>query len=382
MKLKTRIILGFTMIILMPLLLFAATLYGFSQSQAQKAQAVTESDGTVYDISITDSADNQGRVHVMAKDLFISAFVILISVALVVGLWVYRSIAVPLVKLKKATQNIKEGNLDFVLDVEGKDEFSELCQDFEEMRRRLKESTEEKSLIEKENRELISNISHDLKTPITAVKGYVEGIMDGVADTPEKMDRYVRTIYNKTNEMDHLINELTFYSKIDTNRIPYTFSKLNVEDYFEDCSEEVGLELETRGIELVYANYVEKDVMVIADGEQIRRVIHNIISNAIKYMDKPKGIIQIRIKDVGDFIQIEIEDNGEGIGPKDLPYIFDRFYRTDVSRNSSKGGSGIGLSIVKKILEDHGGKVWATSRLGIGTIMYFVLRKYQEVPMK
>ncbi len=382
MKLKTRIILGFTMIILMPLLLFAATLYGFSQSQAQKAQAVTEGDGTVYDISITDSADSQGRVHVMAKDLFISAFVILISVALVVGLWVYRSIAVPLVKLKKATQNIKEGNLDFVLDVEGKDEFSELCQDFEEMRRRLKESTEEKSLIEKENRELISNISHDLKTPITAVKGYVEGIMDGVADTPEKMDRYVRTIYNKTNEMDHLINELTFYSKIDTNRIPYTFNKLNVEDYFEDCSEEVGLELETRGIELVYANYVEKDVMVIADGEQIRRVIHNIISNAIKYMDKPKGIIQIRIKDVGDFIQIEIEDNGKGIGPKDLPYIFDRFYRTDVSRNSSKGGSGIGLSIVKKILEDHGGKVWATSRLGIGTIMYFVLRKYQEVPMK
>ena len=382
MKLKTRIVLGFTMIILMPLLLFAATLYGFSQSQAQKAQAVTESDGTVYDISITDSADSQGRVHVMAKDLFISAFVILISVALVVGLWVYRSIAVPLVKLKKATQNIKEGNLDFVLDVEGKDEFSELCQDFEEMRRRLKESTEEKSLIEKENRELISNISHDLKTPITAVKGYVEGIMDGVADTPEKMDRYVRTIYNKTNEMDHLINELTFYSKIDTNRIPYTISKLNVEDYFEDCSEEVGLELETRGIELVYANYVEKDVMVIADGEQIRRVIHNIISNAIKYMDKPKGIIQIRIKDVGDFIQIEIEDNGKGIGPKDLPYIFDRFYRTDVSRNSSKGGSGIGLSIVKKILEDHGGKVWATSRLGIGTIMYFVLRKYQEVPMK
>ena len=382
MKLKTRIILGFTMIILMPLLLFAATLYGFSQSQAQKAQAVTESDGTVYDISITDSADSQGRVHVMAKDLFISAFVILISVALVVGLWVYRSIAVPLVKLKKATQNIKEGNLDFVLDVEGKDEFSELCQDFEEMRRRLKESTEEKSLIEKENRELISNISHDLKTPITAVKGYVEGIMDGVADTPEKMDRYVRTIYNKTNEMDHLINELTFYSKIDTNRIPYTFSKLNVEDYFEDCSEEVGLELETRGIELVYANYVEKDVMVIADGEQIRRVIHNIISNAIKYMDKPKGIIQIRIKDVGDFIQIEIEDNGKGIGPKDLPYIFDRFYRTDVSRNSSKGGSGIGLAIVKKIVEEHGGKIWATSEEGVGKTMYFVVRKYQEVPIE
>ena len=379
MKLKTRIIVGFGMSILVPLLLFSATLYGLGHTKF--AQQTKDSSEVVYDISVGESTHSQTQVRIIAKDL-LTATVILVFTALSIGLWIYRSIATPLVKLKKATQNIKEGNLDFVLEVDGDDEFSELCRDFEEMRKRLKESAEEKVLMDKENKELISNISHDLKTPITAVKGYVEGIMDGVADTPEKIDRYVKTIYNKTNEMDHLINELTFYSKIDTNRIPYTFSKLNVEDYFSDCAEEVGLELETRGIELVYANYVEDNVQVIADGEQIRRVIHNIISNAIKYMDKPKGIIQIRIKDVGDFIQVEIEDNGKGIAAKDLPSIFDRFYRTDVSRNSSKGGSGIGLSIVKKILEDHGGKVWATSRLGIGTIMYFVLRKYQEVPMK
>ena len=383
MKLKTRIIVGFVAIILLPLLLFSASLYRFSQTQAKHVQEsssqASDSSQMVYDISLPQSSSSQ--VKLMAKDMILTATIILVFTALSVGLWIYRSIAVPLVKLKKATKNIKEGNLDFVLEVEGNDEFSQLCQDFEEMRKRLKESTEEKILMDKENKELISNISHDLKTPITAVKGYVEGIMDGVADTPEKMDRYVRTIYNKTNEMDHLINELTFYSKIDTNRIPYTFSKLNVEDYFSDCAEELGLEMETRGIELVYANYVEKGVQVIADGEQIRRVIHNIVSNAIKYMEKPRGIIQLRVKDVGDFIQVEIEDNGKGIAAKDLPYIFDRFYRTDVSRNSSKGGSGIGLSIVKKIMEDHGGKVWATSRLGIGTIMYFVLRKYQEVPM-
>ena len=380
MKLKTRIIVGFVAIILLPLLLFSASLYGFSQTQAKHVQEsssqASDSSQMVYDISLPQSSSSQ--VKLMAKDMILTATIILVFTALSVGLWIYRSIAVPLVKLKKATKNIKEGNLDFVLEVEGNDEFSQLCQDFEEMRKRLKESTEEKILMDKENKELISNISHDLKTPITAVKGYVEGIMDGVADTPEKMDRYVRTIYNKTNEMDHLINELTFYSKIDTNRIPYTFSKLNVEDYFSDCAEELGLEMETSGIELVYANYVEKGVQVIADGEQIRRVIHNIVSNAIKYMEKPRGIIQLRVKDVGDFIQVEIEDNGKGIAAKDLPYIFDRFYRTDVSRNSSKGGSGIGLSIVKKIMEDHGGKVWATSRLGIGTIMYFVLRKYQE----
>ena len=384
MKLKTRIIVGFVMIILVPLLLFATTLYGFGYSQANRAAGQEEAalpEGA-YELSIAEVSDGVMQIRVMTKDLFLTASIILVCTALSVGLWIYRSIAAPLLKLKKATRSIKEGNLDFVLDVEGNDEFAELFQDFEDMRIRLKESAEEKILMDKENKELISNISHDLKTPITAVKGYVEGIMDGVADTPEKMDRYVKTIYNKTNEMDHLINELTFYSKIDTNRIPYTFSKLNVEEYFGDCAEEVGLELETRGIELVYANYVEGDVQVIADGEQIRRVIHNIIGNAIKYMDKPKGIIQIRVKDVGDFIQVEIEDNGKGIGAKDIAYIFDRFYRTDVSRNSSKGGSGIGLSIVKKIMEDHGGKVWATSRLGIGTIMYFVLRKYQEGPVK
>lgn len=384
MKLKQRIILGFLMIILVPMLLLAATLYGFSEAQhrsTSKNEAVQEAD---YDITIGETGVDGSGLRIMTKDLFFTALVILIFTSVSVGLWIYRSVATPLVKLRKATQNIKDGNLDFVLDVEGTDEFAELCRDFEEMRRRIKESAEEKLVLDKENKELISNISHDLKTPITAVKGYVEGIMDGVADTPEKMDRYVRTIYNKTVEMDHLINELTFYSKIDTNRIPYTFSKLNVEDYFSDCAEEVGLELETRGIQLCYANYVDSDVQVIADGEQIRRVIHNIISNAIKYMDRGKGmkgIIQIRVKDVGDFVQVEIEDNGKGIAAKDLPYIFDRFYRTDVSRNSAKGGSGIGLSIVRKILEDHGGKVWATSREDIGTIMYFVLRKYQEVPV-
>ena len=381
MRLRTRIIVGFLMIILVPLLLFAATLYGLGEYQAQHVVESQDASAT-YDISIMDGSSRTAKVQLMTKDLFFSAFMILVITGLSVGSWIYRSMAAPLAKLKKATYNIKEGNLDFVLDVEGTDEFSELCQDFEDMRRRLKESAEERVRMDKENKELISNISHDLKTPMTAIKGYVEGIMDGIADTPEKMERYIRTIYNKTNEMDHLINELTFYSKIDTNRIPYTFSKLNVEDYFNDCAEELSVEMETRNIELVYANYVDSKVQIIADGEQIRRVIHNIISNSIKYMDKPKGIIQIRVKDVGDFIQVEIEDNGKGIAAKDLTNIFDRFYRTDVSRNSSKGGSGIGLSIVKKIMDDHGGKVWATSREGIGTIMYFVLRKYQEVPIE
>ena len=256
----------------------------------------------------------------------------------------------------------------------------QLMQAFEEMRIRLKDNAEEKLRYDKESKELISNISHDLKTPITAIKGYVEGIRDGVADTPEKMDKYLGTIYNKANEMNLLINELTLYAKIDTNRIPYNFAPLSVNAYFDDCAEDLAMELDSKNVEFGYFNYVEDDQKIIADPEQLKRVINNIISNSLKYMEREHGLINLRVKDVGDFIQVELEDNGKGIAAKDLPNIFDRFYRTDASRNSSKGGSGIGLSIVKKIIEDHGGKIWATSREGTGTVMYFVIRKYQEVP--
>lgn len=320
------------------------------------------------------------EVRSMILQMMISGISMLVFICGALTVWVYRSVLQPLSRLQEATRQIRDGNLDFTLEVEEEDdEIGQLCQDFEEMRIRLKENAEEKLRNDQENKELISNISHDLKTPITAIKGYVEGILDGVASSPEKLDKYIRTIYNKANDMDRLIDELTFYSKIDTNKIPYTFSKLNVNSYFRDCAEEVGLDMESRGIELGYFNYVSEDVMIIGDAEQLKRVINNIVSNSVKYMDKPRGIINIRVKDVGDFIQVEIEDNGRGIAARDIPHIFERFFRTDASRNSAQGGSGIGLSIVRKIIEDHNGRIWATSKEGIGTEMHFVLRKYQEV---
>ncbi len=313
----------------------------------------------------------------MIVDMLISVVLILVFTASMMAIWIYSSMIGPIRRLQLATKNIMEDNLDFTIEAEANDEIGELCQNFEEMRKRLKEFSEERLNNERQNRELISNISHDLKTPLTAVRGYVEGLIDGVADTPEKMDHYIKTIYNKTNEMTRLVNELTLYSQINTNRIPYNFNKINVADYFNDCAEELSMELEPKNIGLQYMNFVTDDVMIIADPEQMRRVIGNIINNTVKYLDKPHGRINLRIKDVGVFIQVEIEDNGIGIAAKDLPYIFDRFYRTDASRNSATGGSGIGLSIVKKIIEDHGGKIWATSKEGIGTVMYFVIRKYQ-----
>ncbi|WP_099469593.1 sensor histidine kinase [Konateibacter massiliensis] len=334
-------------------------------------------EGTIYIItSLNENIINLRKMFVLLTNILLA--VLMISIVCIAAN-LYRSIIRPIIQIKDASEYIKEGNLDFEIKVKSVKEIENFANDYNELRSRLKEQAEEKVKYDSESRELISNISHDLKTPITAVKGYVEGIIDGVADTPEKMDRYIKTIYNKANEMDRLINELTFYSKIDTNRIPYTFTKINVEHYFNDCIEEIVLDLESKNIELNFANYTPADTLIIADAEQMRRVINNIVGNSIKYLDKPKGFINIRIRDDGEFIEVEIEDNGKGIGESDLPFIFDRFYRTDASRNSAKGGSGIGLSIVKKIIEDHGGEIWVTSKELTGTAMYFKLRKYQEV---
>lgn len=318
-------------------------------------------------------------LRLFMTDILIAIVVILLISVFILKQWIHRGIVSPIWELNIAMKKIAEGNLDYRLDNHYAGEIGELFENYEDMRLRLKESTDEIMDNEKRNRELVSNISHDLKTPITAIKGYVEGIMDGVADTPEKMDRYIKTIYNKANDMNRLINELTIYSGIDNNRIPYNFQRINVSEYFNDCVEEVGLDLESKHIELNFYNLVSDDTMIIADPEQLKRVINNIVGNSIKYLDKEKGTIEIRILDEVDSIRVEIEDNGRGIAAKDLSRIFERFYRTDESRNSSKGGSGIGLSIVKKIVEDHGGYIWATSKESEGTCMHFVIRKYREV---
>lgn len=375
MRLRTRLVISFLLIVFVPVLLAALAFF-----MIRLVQLKPVTDQAELDIEVLAFSMNFTQMKVLFVDMALCIVMILIITGLAITMWIYRGIVTPIRRLGDAAQNIKEGNLDFTIEAGADDEIGRLCSNFEEMRQRLKDTAEEKLESEKENRELISNISHDLKTPITAIKGYVEGIMDGVADTPEKMEKYIRTIYSKANDMDRLINELTLYSQIDANRIPYNFNRIRAVDYFNDCIEEIGLGLEAEHIGLSYYNYAADDVWIIADPEQLKRAIDNIVGNSIKYMDKAHGQINVRIKDVGDFIQVEIEDNGKGIAQKDLAYIFDRFYRTDASRNSQTGGSGIGLSIVKKIIEDHGGKIWATSKESTGTVMYFVLRKYQEVP--
>ena len=198
----------------------------------------------------------------MIIDMMVSVVLILIFTASMLAIWIYSGMINPIRRLQIATKNIMEDNLDFTIEAETNDEIGELCKNFEEMRKRLKDYSEERLNNEKQNRELISNISHDLKTPLTTIRGYVEGIMDGVADTPEKMDHYIKTIYSKTNEMTRLVNELTLYSQINTNRIPYNFNKINVANYFRDCVEDLSMELESKNVSLQYMNYVSGNMNV------------------------------------------------------------------------------------------------------------------------
>lgn len=387
MKLKTKLMVTCLSMILIPLVLTCLTFVmvgrymvvrqgDFRQEIAQEVEEKTDVDISGF---FEEPMDGFDRIiaPTFLKNMIFAIVIILVFTGIMLTMWLYKGLISPINELNVAMKYIKNGDFEYRLETSDEGgEIEDLYRNYEDMRLRLKENAEEKIQREKQNRELISNISHDLKTPITAIKGYAEGVIDGVADTPEKIDRYIKTIYNKANDMEKLINELTVYSGIDNNRIPYHFHKIQVGEYFRDCIEEVGLDLESMNYKLDYVNLVSPDTTIIADPEQLKRVINNIISNSVKYMDKPQGEINIRILDEVDSIRVEIEDNGKGISQKDLPNIFDRFYRTDASRNSGTGGSGIGLSIVKKIIQDHGGYIWATSKEGEGTCMHFVIRKY------
>lgn len=329
--------------------------------------------GTVY--VITDLNVLMPQIKAVAIQSVISFIIILFLTAFLLIFWIYRSILKPLNILRLATHHIKEGDLNYSVTSATNDEIGQLCDDFENMRLRLKKLIEDRIKYEEDIKELISNISHDLKTPLTAIKGYSEGLIDGVADTKEKQEKYLKTIYMKANDMSILVDELAFYARIDCDTVPYTFSNISLADYFEDCVEDLKLELEVKNIKVIYENFVDHDVKVVADAEQLKRVIHNIIGNSVKYMDKPEGIIKISIKDSGEFVQVDIEDNGMGIAEEDLPFIFDRFYRADASRSTKTGGSGLGLAIAKKVIEDHSGKIWANSKKHEGTTISFTLKK-------
>ncbi len=292
--------------------------------------------------------------------------------------FVSKSIIQPVNKLTKAAKEISNGNLDFTIEAMNKDELGQLSETFDLMRYKLKEANELQKHYEDNQKELIASISHDLKTPMTSIKGYVKGVQDGIANTPEKLNRYMEIIYKQANDMDNLIDELFLFSKLDMQRVPFTFEEIDLNAYFVDFIEELRFNLEEKMGTVSYHVNQEGSYIVVADREKLKRVVTNIIQNSLKYMDKMKNEISILLKADTDQVLVEIKDNGMGISKESVPYIFESFYRTDTSRNSSTGGSGLGLAIVKRIIEEHGGAIWAKSELGEGTSIFFTLKKTRE----
>lgn len=307
--------------------------------------------------------------------LFGSLILVLIVTNGLLTYFVSKSILKPVNELMKAARKISDGNLKFQIETKKKDELGQLMQAFEVMRKRLNASTDLQVQYEENRKELIANISHDLKTPITAIKGYVEGIRDGVANSPEKMDRYTQTIYTKANDMDHLIDELFLYSKLDLKRLPFHFEQIDLRNYMLDYIEELRVDLIKKNVTISFHDSKDESYMVVVDKEKLKRVITNIIDNSLKYMDKDKKRITITLQEEEETVRVRIQDNGPGIGPDALPLLFDRFYREDASRNGATGGSGLGLAIAKRIVEEHGGQIWAESEPGAGTSIFFTLKK-------
>ena len=307
--------------------------------------------------------------------IIIFSIIIIIAIVIVLILLCKRVI-ISLNKLQTAAKKAVEGDFDFKLEQKDFRYLEFLYEDFEKMRIKLKENKKEKSAYENAVRESVKNISHDLKIPLTAIRAYVEGILDGVASSQKKTGEYLKTIYNNINYMTALVDELNYSSQEDT--LIYEFEKINASEFFNEYVKDLSLELRSKKIKFKYESDLYSDTMIELDRFKIKRVLNNIFSNAVKYMNKEEPEIQLSVKNTVNSVIIQISDNGIGISEYDLTHIFDRFYRGDTSGAMKTSGSGVGLSIVKKIVEHHHGNCMARSVLGKGTDIVIELKKCLE----
>ncbi|UOE56031.1 sensor histidine kinase [Cytobacillus oceanisediminis] len=323
----------------------------------------------------SSSAELIRELFPILSGLLLFLFIMIIGI---LNYLVSRSIIKPISFLKEGAERIKSGDLNFEIKAISNDEIGQLNRAFEEMRIKLKESISLQLRYEENRKELLTNISHDLKTPITSIIGYVEGIKDGVANTPQKMEKYLSTVYLKANDMDSLIDELFLFSKLDLKKEPFHFETVELDKYMKDYAEELYLDLLQQGIHMEL-HLLNKPICVKVDREKLKRVLANLISNCVKYMNKDRKKISISLHErLGDVI-VKVEDNGQGVEPSALPNIFERFYRAEQSRSSETGGSGLGLAIAKQIILEHRGEIWASSEIGKGTSIFFSLKKGEKI---
>jgi signal transduction histidine kinase len=309
---------------------------------------------------------------------FIGLLLILIVTNGILTYMVSKTILKPIRILTKAAEEISNGNLDHEIVSVNNDELGKLSETFESMRIQLKKAKEERELYENNRKEFVASISHDLKTPLTSIKGYIHGVLDGIADNPETKQMYLQTAYQKADDMDHLINELFLYSKLDLEQFPFQFEPVQLDNYLRDYLEELQYDPSLKDVKFTFRSEPSENYSVMADRLSLDRIIDNIIQNSLKYSDKTEKKISVSLQSKSDAVTLKFADNGKGIAKESLLRIFESFYRADPSRNKTTGGSGLGLAIVKKIVEGHGGDIWAESEEGKGTSIYFTLKNSEK----
>lgn len=285
-----------------------------------------------------------------------------------------KRILIPLQHLNEGVVEIAKGNYEINVACEENSEVDMVIKSFNEMAKRLKEGEELKKEYEENRKLLIANISHDLKTPITSIQGYIE-TMAYTEDLPkETINKYNQIIYNNAGYMNKLIDDLFLFSKLDMQKLEFNFEVINIVNFMGDLMEEFQFELEDKNIQFNYESKIAEELLVKIDRKRIHQVFRNIIGNAIKYASGRETQIEVKLYNNSEkFINIDIKDNGEGIPKDKLPYIFDRFYRIDYARTKDLMSTGLGLAISKELIEAHEGSIKAYSKINEGTCFTIIL---------
>lgn len=289
--------------------------------------------------------------------------------------WISRSILKPLHLLSLGTKEIREGNLDTKMEYQKKDEFGEVCRDFDDMRVYLKESVNQRLKDEKRRRDLVTGISHDLRTPLTSISGYLNGLMEGIADTPDKKMRYFRAIKTRTGDLVRLVDSLSEYSRLDSG-FRYHLEEADFREFVEQYMEVCRQDAEQNHVNVEF-KYGSETYPVRIDREEFKRVFDNLLTNTVKYrtLEQSQVLISLERTLEGTNIELVFQDDGPGVPPESLERIFDSFYRVDDARSQSEKGSGIGLAVVKEIINGHGGSVQAENRKGLAIIIHLPIAR-------
>ncbi|HEX3022980.1 MAG TPA: ATP-binding protein, partial [Lachnospiraceae bacterium] len=312
-----------------------------------------------YDSKYYNALDQQYIIVIVST--FIGILIAVILAIHFLSRSVFRKINDSLKLFVDGVHQINEGNLDYRIVYNAKDEFAPVCNDFNLMAARLSESIELTNKQEQNRKELIAGISHDLRSPLTSIKAYVEGLIDGVATTPQSQRSYMQMIKTKAEEIDHMVSKLFLFSKMDMGDYPYAPELLSISQEIESYVEATSNEYQEKGL-TIHMNKLEPDVLIYADPLQLRSVLANILENSSKYKDKPVGESWISINRKGNQVCIIIEDDGPGVGQEELGKLFQVFYRSDRSRSNPNRGSGLGLAITAKAINYMGGNIYAMIR--------------------